>query len=693
MPLASFLVCIFSLFLWIFDAVGTITLNPPPILKPIFSKSCLFVFLLSSQVLFAQKTLRLTSPNAAVEFQFRINSAAATYNVFFKGKPVLSNSKLGLNFSNGAFDKNLKIKNVRFQTINETYELVVGKARRVRNHYKEVAITLENSSNWTVILKVRAYNDGVAFRYEFPKQPAQTSYELTEEGSSFRFVDNPTVHVLLHANYKTSHEGLYTTTTLDALPDTMLMDLPTLFQCSDSLYVAITEAALRDYAGLYLQKTAARTLISKLSPLPNQSSLKVKATLPHQSPWRVIMLADRVGGLIESNLLTNLNAPSAIRDVSWIRPGKTTWSWWNGDIIKNVDFVVGNNFETHRWYIDFCAANHIEYHSIIEHGNVAWYQGDGTGFDPPPPHADVTKPVESLDMERIAAYSRQKGVGLRVWVHWKPLSEKLEEAFAQYEKWNIKGLMIDFMDRDDQEMVNWTEKVLQTAAKYHLHVQFHGAYKPTGLSRTYPNEFTKEAVLNLENLKWSKECDPEHNLMIPFTRLLAGPLDYHPGGFRAVARAAHKASFLEPTVLGTRCHHLAMYVVYESYLQMVSDYPQAYENQAGFEFLQQVPTVWDETKVLDAQVGDYISVARRKGNDWYVGSMNDWTARTRQIKLDFLPEGEFLADVFSDHETAATQPNLLVKTTQIVKRNAVITIKLAAGGGQVIWIRPNNKKR
>ena len=650
----------------------------------------LLVFLLSIQVLFGQQVLRLSSPNGTVQFQFRVTPAAPVYAVSFRGKPVLLESKWSLDFKNGSFGKNLEIKNTRFQTKNETYELVVGKAKKVQNHYRELTIDLvsQEAPNWEITLKVRAYDDGVAFRYEFPKQKTQDHYELTNENATFRFAANPTVSTLLHSNYKTSHEGLYTTKALNALPDTMLLDLPTLFQFSDNLYVAITEAALRDYAGMYLQKTDNQTLITKLSPLPNQTDLKVKATLPHQSPWRVLMLADRVGSLIESNILTNLNEPLAIKDVSWLKPGKTTWTWWNGDIIKNVDFKVGNNFETHRWYIDFCAANHIEYHSIIEHGNVAWYAGDGTGFDPPPPHADVTKPLESLEIERIAAYSRQKGVGLRVWVHWKPLSEKLEEAFALYEKWNIKGLMIDFMDRDDQEMVNWTEKVLKLAAKHHLHVQFHGAYKPTGLSRTYPNEFTKEAVLNLENLKWGNDCDPEHNLMIPFTRLLAGPLDYHPGGFRALPKADFKGSFLEPNVMGTRCHHLAMYVVYESYLQMLSDYPQAYEGQTGFEFLQQIPTTWDETKVPDAKVGDFVTIARRKGREWYVGSMNDWTARTRTIKLDFLPEGKFLADVFADTDEANTQPNKLTKTTRTVTNKDTLTFKMAAGGGQAMWIRP-----
>jgi len=649
----------------------------------------IILFLLSSQLLFAQKIVRLASPDGAIQYNFQMTTQAPTYTVSFQGQPVISDSKLSLDFKNGAFDKNFRIKKIRYKKADETYELVVGKAKTVRNHYQEAVVELVSNSKpkRQINLIIRAYNDGIAFRYEFPKQANWSSYELTDEHSTFQFASNPTVNTLYLPNYKTSHEGLYTTTKLDSIPANQLMDMPTLFQISDKCYISITEAALLNYAGMYLTRTEGRTLTSKLSPLPNQTELKVKATLPHHTPWRVIMIANNVGKLMESNILTNLNEPSNIKDWSWLKPGKATWTWWNGGVLKDVDFYVGQNFETHKHYIDFCAANNIEFHSIVEYWDTAWYYGEGKGFDPPPLNADVTRPVESLEMERIVEYSKQKGVGLRVWVHWKPLAEKLEAAFAQYEKWNIKGLMIDFMDRDDQEMVNWVEKVLQLAAKYHLHVQFHGAYKPTGLSRMYPNEFTKEGALNLENLKWGKECDPEHNLMIPFTRMIAGPTDYHPGGFRAVTKEDYKANFSEPNVMGTRCHHLGMYVVFESYLQMVCDYPEAYKDQPGFEFLQQVPTSWDETRVLQAQIGNYITIARRKGADWYIGTMNDWTPRTLLIPLDFLSEGTFEATLFSDADDADTNPNHLVKETRIVKKSDILNVKLATGGGQAVWIK------
>ncbi|MNT23721.1 Retaining alpha-galactosidase precursor [compost metagenome] len=248
--------------------------------------------------------------------------------------------------------------------------------------------------------------------------------------------------------------------------------------------------------------------------------------------------------------------------------------------------------------------------------------------------------------------------------------------------------MVDFMDRDDQEMVNWMEEVLQKAAKHHLHIQFHGTFKPTGLSRMYPNELTKEAVLNLEVSKWGPEVDPEHNLMVPYTRMLAGSMDYHAGGFRSVARDKFDPSkTVEPFVLGTRCHHLSMPIVYESYLQMICDYPQAYKNQLGFELLCQMPTTWDDIKVLNTQIGDYLTIVRRKKDDWYVGTMNDWTPRTLDIALDFLLAGIFLADIYEDAKDADVEPNHLTKRTIEVTNESIIRANLATGGGQAIWIR------
>jgi alpha-glucosidase len=302
---------------------------------------------------------------------------------------------------------------------------------------------------------------------------------------------------------------------------------------------------------------------------------------------------------------------------------------------------------------------------------------------------DITKPRPEIELEELARYAKEKGVGLRLWVHWKPLERQMEEAFAQYERWGLRGLMVDFLDRDDQEMVEFSERVLEKAAEHRLHIQFHGAWKPTGRERAYPNLFNHEGALNLEYLKWSNDPTPEHNVMVPFTRLLAGPMDYHLGGFRSVRREDFKPRGVSPIVLGTRCHHLAMYVVYQNAMPQVVDYPTTYETAPGFDFIERVPVTWDETRVPVSQVGDYIVVARRNGNDWYVGAMTDWTARALDIPLNFLKPGSYTAEIWSDAPETAEDPNLLKKDRITVTPQDKIRARLATGGGWVAHIKPD----
>jgi alpha-glucosidase len=341
-----------------------------------------------------------------------------------------------------------------------------------------------------------------------------------------------------------------------------------------------------------------------------------------------------------------------------------------------------------RHYLDFCARNDITFHAIISApDDLPWYQQSQRGFGPGL-DTDITKPRAGLPMERIADYARSKGVGLRLWVHWKPLSEHLEEAFTQYEKWGLQGLMVDFLDRDDQEMVLFAERVLQSAARHHLHIHFHGVWKPTGLERTYPNLFNHEGVLNLEYLKWSDQCGPEHNLTVPFTRMLAGPMDYTPGGFNNVTREAFVPRFTQPVVMGTRAHQLALYVVYESPFMMVSDYPGAYEGQKELDFIRVVPVTWDETRVVAARVPDYIAVARRKGNEWYLGAITGWRPVDLNIPMSFLGGGQFTAEVYADAADAADNPKNTARTEEKVVAGSTLKLKLVSGGGAAVRIRP-----
>jgi len=636
---------------------------------------------------FAQKTRTLRSPDGQLTYRFRLTPRAPTYAVDFHGQPVVAASPLGLVFQQGgAWGAGLRQVSARVSAVDEVYSLPVGKASRVRNHYRQLVIALREKAGVgrLVNLVVRAFDDGLAFRYEFPAQAGWASYVLTDENSTFRLAGDPTLLTLLRPSYTTSHEGFYSRLPLSQVRPDTLLDLPTLAQYPGGPYLAITEAAVRDYATMYLARHDG-LLTSRLSPLPGHTAVKVQATLPHRSPWRVLLLGQQVGALLESNIITSLNEPPS-QDFSWLKPGKSDFHWWNGDILPDTIFPPSRNFEFNQYYIDFCARHGIDYHSVIGYGNAAWYQNDGEGYAPGP-HTDVTKPVPGLDMQRLGDYAKSKGVGLRVWMHWQPFYAQLDKALAQFEAWGVQGMMVDFMDRDDQQMVNMQEEMLRKAAQHHIHIQFHGVAKPTGLARTYPNELTREGTLNYENNKWGPAMPPDHDINMPFTRLLAGPTDYHLGGFRAVPPAAFRPQYTRPLMVGTRGHMLAMYVVLESYLGMVCDYPAAYEGQPGYEFIRALPTVWDETRVPLAEVAGYVCLARRKGRDWYVGALNNSQARSLSLKLDFLPPGEYEATRFADAPDVATEPNYLLKTTQVVTRQTTLPLELAAGGGQVLVLK------
>ncbi len=636
--------------------------------------------------LFAQKKIELKSPNNNIVFNFQLINEIPTYNISFKGKKIVDNSVLSLVFNDGYFKNDIKITNSILNNNQiEDYHLITGKSSHVHDIFNQALIELQQikSPFKKINIAIKAFNDGIAFRYEFPTQAGIDSLIITDEVSTFNLIGNPIVHTLMLPDYLSSHEGHYSSLNLNDIKADTLMDMPTLFELPNNIYVGITEANLLDYAGMYLIKHDG-ILTSQLSPWPNQTVVKVKAALPHKSPWRVLMISDRVGDLIESNILTDLSEPCKIADVSWLHPGKTTFPWWNGNVVPDTLNAPGNNFVTAQYYIDFCAKNNIDYHSVVEYGLHQWYTDDGVSFMPGP-HNDVTTPVPGLDMKQICDYAKQKGVGIRVWVHWAALYPKLDKAFDQFEKWGLQGMMVDFMDRDDQQMVNIQTEILEKAAAHHLHIQFHGAYKPTGLSRTYPNEFTREGTLNYEADKWNPEgISPDHDIMMPFTRMLAGSTDYHLGGFRAVPKNDFKAQYTRPLMLGTRCHMLAMYVVLENNLQMVCDYPAAYEGQPGFEFIKAIPTTWDETKVLDAKVGEFITIARRKGNDWYVGTITNHNSRIINISTNFLKDGNYEAELFSDANDTDIHPNNLIKQTKTITNKDVIAININSGGGQVM---------
>jgi alpha-glucosidase len=655
----------------------------------LFKRLTLMTLLLASLTSFAQKTINITSPDKEIKFWLSTDKSGVYYRVSYKGVLMADVSRLNLTFKEGGtFNQDLAISDAKIERLTEDYDLIIGKTSKVHSECNRVIVPVREKTGLkrSLNIEVRVFNDGVAFRYMIPKQPQLPEMvNISDEADSFNLTQNPVATALLRINYTTSHEGLYTKTSLNELKGDTLIDMPVLFEFPNKTYMAITEAALHDYAGMYLMKHN-NVLESRLSPLPNEPGVKVKAKLPHNSPWRVMMISDKPGAFIESNILTNLNEPCKIKDLSWLKPGKTTFPWWNGDVVPDTINAPGNNYVTNMYYVDFCAKYGIEYHSVVEYGLHEWYVNDGAGFQPGP-HADPSKAVPGLDMQQLCDSAAKRGVGIRVWVHFYALYLKLEETFAQYEKWGIKGLMCDFMDRDDQEMVNMQEEILQKAAQHHLHIQFHGAYKPTGESRTWPNEFTREGTLNYENDKWSNWVTPDADINIPFTRMLAGSTDYHLGGFRAASPEQFKIHYTRPFVMGTRCHMLAMYVVLENALGMVCDDPVAYIGQPGFEFVRQVPTTWDETRVLDAKPGEYLVIARRKGEDWYIGAITNHESRAINISLTFLGAAHYRAEFYKD---VLQDPNLnhLSRDQKTVDKSTVINMGLASGGGQVIHLAP-----
>ncbi|MGI4751850.1 MAG: glycoside hydrolase family 97 protein [Janthinobacterium lividum] len=645
----------------------------------------IFLFALNFADVAAKNNLMVTSPDKNIQFKLLTDQAGLVYQVTYKGVILLDHSRLNISFQNGsAFASGLKLGRPQLQHLEENYDLIVGKTSKVHSACNQllVSVTENGGLKRQLNLEVKVFNDGAVFRYLIPDQHQWKSVNITEEANTFNLTQNPVVLALFRENYTTSHEGIYSKLHLNEIKADTLMDLPALFSFPKGIFMAITEANLLDYGGMYLIKHHG-VLQSSISPLPNQTVIKVKATLPHQSPWRVMMIGDKLGTLIESNLLTNLSEPCKIKDVSWIKPGKTTFPWWNGNVTPDTSFAPGNNYETNMYYVNFCAKNSIAYHTVVEYGLHEWYVSDGVNFQPGP-HSDPSKAVPGLDMQKLCDSAKKVGVGIRVWVHFYALYPKLEETFAQYEKWGIKGLMCDFMDRDDQEMVNMQEEVLQSAARHHLHIQFHGAYKPTGLNRTYPNEFTREGTLNYENDKGNDIVTPDADINIPFTRGLAGSTDYHLGGFRAANTSTFKIHYTAPMVLGTRCHMLAMYVVLENEQGMVCDYPDAYIGQPGFEFIKEVPLSWDETKAVSTKLSEWVTIARRKGSDWYLGTINSNTARNLNTPLSFLPKGNYIAEIYSDASDADKNPNHLTNVIQNVTNQTILNTVLAAGGGQVI---------
>lgn len=621
--------------------------------------------------------------------------AAVAFSVTRDGRQVIDPSPLGPVLTpQGALGKGARVVDVTRSDFDERFELPWGKTATVRDRHVLGRVTFETPAGLRWVVELRAYDDGVAFRYLLPEQKGLVEVEVREEITQFRLAgDGASALFSGYDNFTSSHEALFERKPLAEIPAKKLLEMPLLITWPDGQAAAIAEGRVRHFPGMYLQRASDDdpTLRARLSPLPGRPDVCFTGKTPCESPWRVILLADDAGRMLESNLLVCLNdpPPAELGDFAWARPGKTTFHWWNGDFEEmHKDPKAGAELARHKEYIDFCAKHGIAYHSVTGDGRP-WYVQKEPGYAPPQADADILTPRPDLKLPEIIAYAKERGVRIRLWVHWASLEgDKLEQAFSKYEDWGIAGLMVDFLDRDDQQMNDFSEEILRCAARHHLHIQIHGSPKYSGEQRTFPNLFNREGVLNLEYLKWGDECTPAHAVNVAYTRALAGPVDFHLGGFRAVSRAEFKPRDLAPVVMGTRCHQLALYVVFENPMPMVADTPGAYEGQPGFEFIAEVPTTWGETRFLAGEPGEYVVLARRKGDAWYLAGITNWTAREVAVPLECLGAGQFAAKLYVDGSLDEARPNEATVREQDVAASESLKISLAPGGGFVAVVRP-----
>ncbi len=554
---------------------------------------------------FAAEPAVLKSPTGKVEVSFVLGAnGAPLYSVSFRGKPVVADSRLGLTLrQTGALASGFRVLDVKRASRDEAYTLVAGKTREARDRSEEMTVSLERPGEKPVRLDVvfRAFDDGAALRYVLPKQPGLDRVEVASEDTRFRFLADHRAWVLELASFTTSNEREFVPMPLLGIRPESIVGPPLTIE-ADGFVVALAEANLRRWSGLHFARVEGGndsrqpTLFTRLAPLPSRPDVVVRGNLPLVSPWRVLMLGTKPGDLVESTILTSLADPNEIGDTSWIEPGKVAWDWWSGPdpgpSIPGAPFEVGMNTESFRYFVDFAAEFGLEYVLV----DAGWY-GDHRDGD-----ADITRPIPGMDVPGLVAYGREKGVGILLWLNWECVRDQMESAFALYQKWGVKGVKVDYMDRKDQEIVAFYHRTLQAAARHRLTVDFHGAYAGSGEERTFPNLLTREGVLGLEYLKWSDRVTARHDVTLPFTRMLLGPMDYTPGGFRSVTPAEFAPRKELPVVMTTRAHQLAMYVVYESPLQMLADTPSAYRGEPGADFLKAVPATWDETRVLDGKI-------------------------------------------------------------------------------------------
>jgi alpha-glucosidase len=641
----------------------------------------LILLFLSSSLNSFGKEYKVNSPDGKIILTVDIGTDIK-WRVTNEGTEILASSGVAMVLDNGrVLGKNEKIKKINYNSVSEIIKPVVANKRsQIPNNYNELSVSFNSGFS----IQFRSYDDGVAYRFL-----TALNEEITVKDEIFllQFPSGSGSWYPLETSFMSHNERTYIYSSLDTITDNHLASLPTLFQV-DGVNILVTESAIDDYPGMWLVGAGSGKMSGTWARYPDTEKLNTDRNLfvtsakeyiaktkgSRSFPWRVFVIAPNDIKLVENDLVFRLAEPNKIENTEWIKPGQVAWDWWNANNIYGVDFVAGINNETYKYFIDFASKNGIEY-IILDEG---WYK-----------LGDVLEEAPGIDVEEICKYAGSKNVGVILWVVWNTFWDKIDEAIAQYVKWGVKGVKVDFMQRDDQKIVNFYLEATKKTAEHHLLIDFHGAYKPDGLGRTWPNAITREGVKGMENNKWSRDINPDHDATLPFTRMVAGPMDYTPGAMINMDSTNFTPKFTRPESQGTRAHQVALYVIYESPLQMLSDTPSNYiKEQETTDFIVNIPVVWDDIIGIDGKIGDYLLLARRSGKEWYIGAITDWTSRDMELDLLFLPSGEYSIDIFQDGVNADKYAADYKHIKKDVRAGDKLKIHLAPGGGWAARVTP-----
>jgi len=650
---------------------------------------CLTLFLAGGINLLAQKSYQLQSPDGKLKALVEVDKSIE-FSVSHDGTEVLALSPISMSLQGGeVLGADPKVSKVTKGTVNKIIPAQFYKKTAVTDAYN--AMTLLFKGNYSV--EFRAYNDGLAYRFVTKKKgeiivtAEETSYNFSKDYFTFAPYVNSRA-ATFEEQYFNSFEQPYVNEPITKLNDKRLMILPFLVSLDNGKKLCITEADLEDFPGLFLNNTTDKPSLKAVhAPYPKvveqgghnqlqklvreRESFIAKTSGTRAFPWRAFIVSESDKQLADNDMVFRLASPNRAGDVSWIKPGKVAWDWWNDWNIYGVDFKAGINNETYKYYIDFASAHGIGYVILDEGWSVNM-------------QADLTQVVPEIDIKELVAYGKSKNVDIILWAGYWAFHRDMENVVKHYSEMGVKGFKVDFMDRDDQVMVNFLYQAAEVCAKYKMMVDFHGVFKPTGLNRTYPNVINYEGVNGLEQLKWSPESYDmvTYDVTIPFIRMIAGPMDYTQGAMRNAARGSYRPINSEPMSQGTRCRQLATYVIFESPFNMLCDNPSNYmQEEECTKFIATVPTVWDQTVALDGKVSEYVAIARKHGNDWYVGALTNWDAREMELDLSFLGEGNFKAEIFKDGVNADRAGRDYKKEVITMPANKKLKIKMAPGGG------------